>query len=52
MLRKRVLRLTALLVALVVAAPVMAQNWPDHPLKFIVSAPRRQFAGRACPHHR
>ncbi len=39
MLRKRVLRLTALLVALVVAAPVMAQNWPDHPLKFIVSAP-------------
>ena len=32
-------RLAALLVALVIAAPCMAQNWPDRPLKFIVSAP-------------
>jgi len=39
MLRHAFGRLAALLVALVIAAPCMAQNWPDRPLKFIVSAP-------------
>jgi tripartite-type tricarboxylate transporter receptor subunit TctC len=39
MLRNAFPRLAALLFALIVAAPGMAQNWPDRPLKFIVSAP-------------
>lgn len=39
MLRNAFPRLAALLVALVVAVPGSAQNWPDRPLKFVVSAP-------------
>ena len=39
MLRNVFPRFAAILVALIVAAPGMAQNWPDRPLKFIVSAP-------------
>ncbi len=39
MSRNAFLRLAAFLVALVVAAPGVAQNWPDRPLKFVVSAP-------------
>ena len=39
MLRDAFARLAALLVALVIAAPCTAQNWPDRPLRFVVSAP-------------
>ena len=39
MLRNAFPRLAAFLIALVVAAPGAAQNWPDRPLKFVVSAP-------------
>lgn len=39
MLRNAIPRLAALFVALTMAAPSIAQNWPDRPLKFVVSAP-------------
>ena len=39
MLRSVFPRLAALLLSLAVAAPSFAQNWPDRPLKFVVSAP-------------
>ncbi len=39
MLRHAFPRLAAFFVALLVAAPSTAQNWPDHPLRFVVSAP-------------
>jgi tripartite-type tricarboxylate transporter receptor subunit TctC len=39
MLRHALPRLAALLVAVLVAAPGTAQNWPDRPLRFVVSAP-------------
>ena len=39
MLRDAFARLAALLAALVIAAPCTAQNWPDRPLRFVVSAP-------------
>ena len=39
MLRNAFPRLAAFLAALVIAAPTVAQNWPDRPIKFVVSAP-------------
>ena len=39
MLRNALPRLSAFLIALAIAAPCVAQNWPDRPLKFVVSAP-------------
>jgi tripartite-type tricarboxylate transporter receptor subunit TctC len=39
MLRHAFPRLAALLVTLLVAAQGTAQNWPDRPLRFVVSAP-------------
>jgi tripartite-type tricarboxylate transporter receptor subunit TctC len=36
---KAIARLAALTLTLAIAAPGGAQNWPDRPLKFIVSAP-------------
>jgi tripartite-type tricarboxylate transporter receptor subunit TctC len=36
---KTILRLAALALTVGIAASVSAQNWPDRPLKFIVSAP-------------
>ena len=39
MLRSVLPRLAAFLLFSIVAAPGLAQNWPDRPLKFVVSAP-------------